>query len=242
MKSFKEWLCEATDIPSIPAKEAAKIWKDIKQLTGLGFKNKRFTDNYYRVQDEISRYRFSIMNGILVLEGDVIPNYEQVIKYLKTKFEDVDLRRQDYINCRGFGATYKVPTGTIENKELKPLPNPETLQGKPMKEVLNIVREALHSRDAKVEGRPPLRRIGRMGDYNIVGFEGRMYVYSVTTLYQIKDLEEAKHLIRIAEIYHQIMRHLEVQSWRQDDLSDPNGRDVTQGFLKDFLKSMRPGQ
>ena len=53
--------CEAHDYGPIPATAG----KQVKLITGIPFKNKRFVGDYASVRDEVGGYELAISNGLL---------------------------------------------------------------------------------------------------------------------------------------------------------------------------------
>ena len=89
----------------IPVESGRMLWKSVKDITGIPFKNKRFTGLYANVSDEAGGVRFSISgNGILVVESyRQIPNFMALVSFFKKHFGDVHTNSDGYINCRKFG-------------------------------------------------------------------------------------------------------------------------------------------
>jgi hypothetical protein len=228
MKTFKAF-CEAHDCGPIPAADGKELWKQTKLITGIPFKNKRFTGDYAYVRDEVDGYELAISGGLYVLQtfGHTIPNFNKLVTFLKQKFGDVHTKDNEYINCRKFGETWQEPTGTIEVKKvLPPLPPVEPfLSGKQkVTDVIHQISAVLDTRKVKVEGRPKLKLISPLSaTEKFVSWEDNYYIYSISTLYQVKNIDDAKHLVRLMNVRHAALRQAEVSSWKHGDMSNPMG-------------------
>jgi hypothetical protein len=227
---FKSF-CEAHDYGPIPAVAGKDLWKNVKLITGIPFKNKRFTGDYAAVRDEAGGYELAISNGLLVLQtfGHSIPNFKKLVEFLKKHFGDVHTKGDEYINCRKFGEEWREPTGSVEVKGvLNPLPPVEPfllLQGKmTVTDVAHQIDAALRTRKVNVEGHPKLKLVSKLGDVEkLVSWEGHYYIYSISTFYQVKDINDARHLVRLMDVRHAALRQAEVSAWKHGDFSNPMG-------------------
>lgn len=224
MYNFKSF-CEAHDYGPIPSADGKELWKQTKLITGIPFKNKRFTGDYAYVRDETAGYELSISGGLYVLQtfGHSIPRFKQLVTFLKQHFGDVYTKDNEYINCRKFGEVWQKPTGKVEVKEvLSPLPPAESfLKGKlTILDVKDRIDTILKTREVNVEGRPELKLITKLSNTdNFVSCDGHYYVYSISSLYQVKDMDDARHLVHLMNIRHAALRQAEVSSWKTGDLS-----------------------
>ena len=219
---FKEWLEKYGEIPKDAAR---KIVKDIKGVTGIPFKKKR--ERY-----ESGDYEMSLNYGIFVLQSHNldIPNFEEVLSYIKNQFGDVSHRHgRKYINARGFGIPYQdEPEGSIAVTALNPLPNVQSFSqksvGKPEREVLREIDSLLSSRKASITGSPKVKLIGKLGaTEKLVIHNNNLYIWSVNTAYHVSDEADARNLVRLMNLRMSILRDAEVRSWQDDDLSNPFG-------------------
>ena len=219
--------------PLVPKKQLKKIFQDIQRMTGIEFPNVRFDGRPKRVISKDKTCEFSYLDGIVVLQADdKIPNLSKVEAYLKKLFGDVSTHGNRYINVREYG---KEPEKDklILPRSLKKLPNAKKLvdslkKAKTSDERGNIVRkakDAVESRRVKVQGKPGLKILKTIGKGTSAGklvvYDDKMLYADVFTLYQVADAKEAVSVFNILQIYNNVMRHLEVESWQHQDFSSP---------------------
>jgi hypothetical protein len=219
---------EASDYGPIPSEAGKELWKQVKLITGLPFKNKRFQGDYAAVRDEISGYDLAISGGLLVLQGwQPIPNFEKLVAFLKKHFGNVHTKGQEYINCRKYGEEWREPTGSVEVKPvLSQLPQAEQFMNGNLTvlQVKQQIDQALDMREVKVDGSPKLSLIKKLSiTENLVSWNGHFYVFCISTLYQVRDENDARQLVKLINIRSAALRQAEIASWENDDLSNPMG-------------------